>query len=185
MSQFIRLFALVCYYGFARHLPASSNPLGLGFGRMLRRLLCARIFKRCGKGANIERGAYFGLGRGVIVGSNSGIGINARFYGVGEITIGNNVIMGPDVAILTENHRFADVTQPIGGQGKDVAPVVIEDDVWIGIRVIVLPGVTIGRSSVIAAGAVVTRDIPAFSIAAGVPARVIGRRDGRSVSGDA
>jgi maltose O-acetyltransferase len=135
------------------------------------------MFRKCGVGVNVERGAYFGYGGRVSIGSHSGIGINARFYGVGDITIGNTVIMGPDCVILTENHRFADVGNPIGGQGKDVAAVVIEDDVWIGIRVMILPGVTIGRSSVIGAGAVVTKDIPPYSVAAGVPARVIRRRD--------
>ena len=176
MRRYIRLLALVLYYGFARHLPASSNPLGLGIGSRLRAVLCARIFRSCGKGVNVERGAYFGYGTTVAIGSYSGIGIDARFYGVGDISIGNGVVMGPDVAILTENHRFDDIGSPIGGQGKEVSPVVIEDDVWIGLRAIILPGVRIGRSSVIGAGAVVTKDIPPYSIVGGVPARVIRNR---------
>jgi len=138
--------------------------------------LCAQIFRSCGKNVNVERGAYFGYGTTVTIGSYSAIGIDARFYGMGDISIVNGVIMGPDVVILTENHLFDDIGGPIGGQGKEVSPVVIEDDVWIELRAIILAGVRIGRSSVIGAGAVVTEDIPPYSIVGGVPARVIRNR---------
>jgi maltose O-acetyltransferase len=177
------VLALILYYGVARHLPASYNPLGLGIGKRLRAALCRRIFQRCGSGSGVERGVYFGLGGHISLGANSGIGIDARLYGPGEITIGDHVMFAPDVAIVTGNHRFGNVGEPIAAQGGDAAPVVIEDDVWIGLRVIILPGVTIGRGSVIAAGAVVANDIPPFSIAGGVPAKVIRHRDGRPSPG--
>ena len=171
------MLALILYYGFAMHLPASANPFGLGVGKRLRAALCRRIFQRCGEGAGVQTGAYFGLGDHVSLGAHSVIGVDARLYGPGRIEIGDRVLMGPDVAIVTGNHRFGEVGEPIAGQGADVAPVAIEDDVWIGLRVIILPGVTIGKGSVIAAGAVVADDIPPFSIAGGVPARVIRLRD--------
>lgn len=171
-----RFIALVLYYSLARHLPTSSSPLGLGVSKRLRGALCGHIFRKCGKQVNVEKGAYFGYGSHVSLGERSGIGVNARFYGVGDISIGEGVIMGPDVVVLTENHRFQDVGIPIPGQGKEVSSVVIEDDVWIGIRAIILPGVRIGRSSVIGAGAVVTKDIPPYSVVGGVPARVIRNR---------
>ena len=78
--------------------------------------------------------------------------------------------------IFTQNHNFGDRTKLIREQGATRKPVIIEDDVWIGARVILLPGVTMGRGSVVAAGAVVTKSFPPFSIIGGVPARIIGNR---------
>ena len=90
------------------------------------------------------------------------------------VTIGNNVLIGPNVVISSATHnidyriRNKDNHMDIGG-----APVVIEDNVWIGANVTVMPGVTIGKHSVIAAGSVVTTDIPPDTMAAGVPAKII------------
>lgn len=83
--------------------------------------------------------------------------------------------MGPSVLVTAANYRFND-GQPVTSQAMDEADVVIGDDVWLGARVMVMPGVTIGDGAIIAAGAVVTKDIPAFAIAAGVPAKVVGER---------
>lgn len=94
----------------------------------------------------------------------------------GRITIGSGVRIAPYVFIIAANHRFEDPERPIYQQGLAYAPVTIEDDVWIGARVAVTAGVTIGRGSVIGAGAVVTRDIPPYSIAVGVPAKVVKSR---------
>lgn len=173
-----KLAAVALYYGFARHLPQSSRPLCLGMiGKTARGALCRCMFDKCGRNVNVERGASFGDGSGISIGSNSGIGINALVNPAGGIVIGDDVMMGEDVVILSENHRFDDVSRPMRLQGYQTAPVVIEDDVWIGLRVIILAGVRIGRSSVIAAGAVVANDIPAYSIAGGVPAKVMKRRE--------
>lgn len=98
------------------------------------------------------------------------------------IRIGNWVMLGPEVTVRGGNHRFDVVgvpTRRVTNEMKrpeDDLGVVIEDDVWIGARAIVLHGVTVGRGSIIAAGAVVTRSIPPYSIAAGVPAQVVRRR---------
>jgi len=170
------------YYGFAVHLPSASNPLGLGMGRRLRGAVCAQIFKSAGRGMSVGRGAYFGDGSHITIGAQSCIGINARLYGPGEISIGDGVLMSPEVAIVTGNHRFDDPGVPIQGQGREINPVVIEDFVWIGMRAIILPGVRIGRSSVIGAGAVVAGDIPPYSVAVGVPARVIKKRNAAQLS---
>jgi acetyltransferase-like isoleucine patch superfamily enzyme len=94
----------------------------------------------------------------------------------GPIRIGSNVRIAPHVMMIAANHVFANPDKPIRRQGLDHAPIVVEDDVWIGGRANVIAGVTIGRGSVIGAGAVVTRDIPPYSIAVGVPARVIRTR---------
>ena len=175
IKRIVRLIATALYVSLARHLPVSYSPLSLGFTRRLRAFLCHFMVKKCGYNVNIERGAKFGFD--IEIGSNSGIGVNAKL-GDG-IIIGNNVMMAPDVVILTQNHKHNDITRPMSEQGNEgIVPVIIEDDVWIGLRVIILPGVRIGRSSIIGAGAVVTRDIPPFSIAGGNPAKVIKSRTG-------
>ena len=82
--------------------------------------------------------------------------------------------MGTDVTIITRNHRFDRTDIPMMEQGfEEERPVYIGNDVWIGDRALILPGVHIGDGSIIAAGAVVTKDVPPYSIAAGVPARKI------------
>ncbi len=86
-------------------------------------------------------------------------------------------MMGPDVVILTQNHKFDRLDIPMLEQGfKDEQPVTICDDVWIGVRAIILPGVTVGKGAIIAAGAVVTKDVCEYAIVGGNPARVIKMR---------
>jgi maltose O-acetyltransferase len=181
MKKLTMFLATVLYYGLAKHLPVSYHPLSFGISKPFRGMLCRHMLKKCGRNINVERGAYFGyygafVGYDIEIGSNSGIGINASLESSGRISIGENVMMGPDVVILTRNHKHDDITKPMGIQGYTPAPVIIEDDVWIGTRVIILPGVRIGRSSIIGAGAVVTKDVPAYSISAGNPARVVKKR---------
>lgn len=95
-----------------------------------------------------------------------------------DLLIGNNVLLAPYCAILAANHVFADRDQTIASQGVSSKGIVIEDDVWIGSHASILDGVTVGRGSVVAAGAVVTKDVPRYSVVAGVPAQVISRRGG-------
>ncbi len=93
--------------------------------------------------------------------------------------IGNNVMMAPDVVILTQNHKFDRRDIPMIEQGfKDEQPVAICDDVWIGVRVIILPGVTVGKGTILASGAIVTKDVPEYAIVCSNPARVIKERQG-------
>jgi maltose O-acetyltransferase len=122
--------------------------------------------------------AFFGTGKALEVGSNSGIGPRACLMNVkgGELVIGNDVMMGPDVLIYTFNHDHDNVDIPMDRQGVTYSRVVIGDDVWIGARVIILAGVTIGPGSIVGAGAVVTRDVPPYSIVGGVPAKVLKNR---------
>jgi acetyltransferase-like isoleucine patch superfamily enzyme len=98
--------------------------------------------------------------------------INAR----GDVEIGQDSLFGPNVVLMTTNHVFTDVNIPIRKQGVQSAPIKIENDVWLGSNVLVMPGVTVKTGAVVAAGAVVTKDVPEFSIAAGVPAKVIKKR---------
>ncbi|GAU07360.1 acyltransferase [Desulfoplanes formicivorans] len=96
--------------------------------------------------------------------------------GIGNVTIGNDCMIGPNVVIISGTHNYNDVTIPIRKQGSTKKQIVIEDNVWLAANVNVMPGVTIGEGSVIGAGAVVTKDIPSYSIAVGVPARIIKNR---------
>lgn len=110
------------------------------------------------------------------IGLNSAWSDGCWFNCWGGLTIGDDVIIGPFVVIHTANHKFNRLDIPIRLQGWTLKPVVIENDVWIGANATILAGVTIGKGSVIAAGAVVTHDIPVYSVAAGVPAKVIYNR---------
>jgi maltose O-acetyltransferase len=180
-SESVKSLALLIYYTLAKHFPTQPVP-GWRVGYMLRRFLVRHIFEKCGTGVIVKRGAYFGAGSGIVVGDRAQVGDNSR---IGPCTkIGNDVLMGPDVVIMTTSHAFEDPDIPINQQGaRAISPVEIGDDVWIGTRVIILPGVKIGRGAVIGAGSIVTKSIPAYAIAAGVPARVVKSRNPSAATG--
>jgi acetyltransferase-like isoleucine patch superfamily enzyme len=110
---------------------------------------------------------------GISIGRNCFIGEANVIRGQGGVTIGDDVYTGPLVQILAVNHVYSDPDTPIREQGITAEGIIIEDDVWLAAGVIVLDGVRIGRGSVIGAGAVVTSDIPPYSIAVGSPAKVV------------
>jgi maltose O-acetyltransferase len=169
-----RKLCLLLYYGLAQFLPTQPVP-GWRFGYWLRRVLAKRIFRYCGENVIIKRGAYFGSGSDVSLGHNSQIGHNARLDH--DVTIGDDVVMGPDVVLMSGSHAFDDPVRPINLQGAlPRRPIVIGNDVWLGTRVIVLPGVRIGDGAVIGAGSVVTRDVSPRTIVAGAPARMLRER---------
>jgi acetyltransferase-like isoleucine patch superfamily enzyme len=111
----------------------------------------------------------------VIIGDNTLIGMSNVI--IGPITIGNNVIFAQNIVASGLNHEYADVNTPIHEQKILMAPIVVEDDCWIAANSVITAGVTIGRHSVVAAGAVVTKSVPPNSVAAGNPARVIKQYD--------
>lgn len=131
-----------------------------------------------GRGASIRPSSYYGgeLGSGLSVGAGSSIGAYSWIGASGQVDIGSNVLLGPRVVVIPENHRFSSVTETIRSQGVERAAVTIEDDCWLGANAVVLSGVRIGRGSIVASGAVVTRDVEPFSIVGGVPARLIRTR---------
>ncbi|TMC11855.1 MAG: acyltransferase [Chloroflexi bacterium] len=128
-----------------------------------------------GRDAQIRPSGYYGrdVGVGLRVGANSNVGPGCYLGASGGITIGDNVLMAPAVIILSEEHNFDERGVTIKSQGVRHAPTEIADDVWLGARATVLGGTRIGRGAVVAAGAVVTRDVPPGAIVGGVPARVI------------
>lgn len=169
-----KFICLVLYYGIAQYLPKSTNKYFF-WTRMIRRSLCSSLFDNCGNNINVEKKASFGTGVGIIIGNNSGLGVNCIVNG--PLSIGDNVMMGPDVAILTSTHNYKTINVPMSEQGCEVSPVEIGNDVWIGMRSIILPGVKIGNGAIIGAGAVVTKDVPDFAVVGGVPAKVLKYRN--------
>jgi len=169
----VRNLCALAYYGVAQHLPRSAAPGGW-LWRAIRCRVAQGMLADAGQGINVESKAYIGKGSNIRVGENSGIGY--RCYLQGDITIGRDVLMAPEVIIITRSHGHDRVDIPMREQGSFDRPVIIEDDVWIGTRAIILPGVRIGKGSIIGCGAVITCDVAPFSIMGGVPARLIKKR---------
>lgn len=111
-------------------------------------------------------------GTGITIGHRTGIGARAFLAGQGGITIGNDVITGPNIQVFSENHNFSDLSLTIKEQSVTKHAVFIGNNCWIGGGVSILAGVTIGNGCVIAAGSVVTKSVPANSVVAGVPAKI-------------
>jgi acetyltransferase-like isoleucine patch superfamily enzyme len=131
-----------------------------------------------GKYAIIRPSNIYGgpIGEGLTMGDNSNIGPYNYIGCSGKITIGNNVMLAPRVSIYAENHVFDHPEILIRDQGVEKKEVIIEDDCWIAANSILLAGVTIGKGSVVAAGSVVTENVPPYSVVAGVPAKWIKSR---------
>lgn len=139
----------------------------------LRNYFVRKYIKSAGKNMNIGR--YCKIHKNTTIGDHSGVGFGCEIPN--GVTLRSHVMMGPDVLIFTQNHQTADTEIPMREQGMaPLKPVVIGDDVWIGARVCILPGVTIGQGAVIGACAVVSKDVPAYSVAVGNPARVVKKR---------
>jgi len=169
-------------------------------GMSLRRLYYSHRLSNRASGIRIEQGvkitspAYVAIGADAYLGldckifasplsfiiigdgfeANANVMINAR--GRGKIIIGNNVLIGPNVVLRCNNHIFSNLKIPISNQGMTEGSILIEDDVWIGSNSVILPDVCIGKGAIVAAGAVVTKSIPPYTIVGGVPARTIGNR---------
>lgn len=176
--KLMKFLRLAVYYCCARHLPASDSRIGR-WARPLRRCVTKSLFKRAGRNINIEKGAYFGNGSQIEIGDNSGIGVNCRVCG--PVKIGDNVMMGPEVIVLTVSHKYNRLDIPMRQQGhKEPEPVTIGDDVWIGTRAIIMPGISVGKGAIIGASAVVTKDVPEYAIVCGNPAKVVKSRKDNS-----
>lgn len=146
-------------------------------GEELRGRRIPKYFAAAGVNVLIQEGVRFrGIHR-LSVGDDCGLGHGSFLQASGGITLGNRVLLGPDVKIWSISHVTADPDRPIADQGYLQEEVVIEDDCWLGVSVIVLPGVHLPAGCVVSAGSVVgKKSYPAWSILAGYPARVIGNR---------
>ncbi len=170
-----KLKRYVCYFLYValfRFTPEDYRPYALGLP-LVRRWLVRAFAESCGRGLRVKHNAD--VSPNIRVGDFSELG--QRCVIQANVCIGDYVIMGPDVKIYSRNHAYADPSRPIAVQGKVVKRTVIGSDVWIGANVIVLPGVTVGDHAILAAGAVVTKDVAPYAIMGGNPARVIKFRD--------
>lgn len=176
---------------------AWANVSGLGsYVAKIRFMACAWKFEshgsRCGleSGVSIRGGTRIHLGdrvtvrKGVLIAGSGTLNIGSRtvvnqdviIACRSSITIGEDCMIAPRAYILDVDHDFASRSIPISKQGYRTAPIVVGDDVWIGAYAVLLRGITIGRGAIVAAHAVVTKDVPEFAVVAGAPARVISMR---------
>jgi acetyltransferase-like isoleucine patch superfamily enzyme len=164
---------LLIYYIIAIRLPNSYFPFGHFFCSF--RVFILRGIIPIGKNTRIERRFSFGMKDDIQIGHHSQI--NEDVY-IQSAIIGNYVLIAQRVTILSVTHKFDSIEIPIIKQGSTQAqPVIIEDDVWIGRNVVIMPGVKLGKSSIIGTGAIVTKDVPQYAIVVGVPAKVIRYRN--------
>lgn len=165
----LKSICYVVYQLIGRYLPNNDGRITFG-STFIRRLLVKGFTGSKSHGLYINKNAT--LSPTLVIGNNSGIGANS-IIGRGT-TIGDNVMMGPECYIYTRNHTFSRTDIPMREQGmQDFKPVTIGNDVWIGARVTILPGVKIGNGCIIGAGSVVTKNLPDYAIGGGNPACIL------------
>jgi maltose O-acetyltransferase len=165
----MRVVFYILYYFFARHLPASYSPYTFG-AMCIRYWICKHLFLKCGKNVNIEHGVDIGTGRHTEIGDNSGIGVHCV---VNRAIIGKNVMMGPDVVFISQNHNFSDPNKPLQEQGFTESEPVVGDNTWVRTRAIIFAGCRIDKNEIIGVGSIVTKDVNDYAIVGGNPVRII------------
>ena len=171
-------------------------------GKNLRYVAYKRFLISCGANVSIARGCTIRRLKNISFGKNVSIGLNAQIYAEGDentkviigdnlssnsnmminadcggyIEIKNNVLLGPNTVIRASNHTYERLDIPIREQGHTAGRIIINDDVWLGANVVVLPNVNIGKGAIIAAGSVVTKDVAEYALVGGVPAIQMGTR---------
>jgi len=146
------------------------------FGIAVRARLLPRFFGACGDSQTFQMNMRVTNPRKLRIGRRCNFGQGVFITAGGGVTLGDYVGMGPESKIWSVNHRFDDPDTPWLEQGYEYKEVVIGDDVWIGANAFVMPGVEIGKGAIISAGTVLSKSVPAFSIVAGNPGRVVGWR---------
>jgi maltose O-acetyltransferase len=174
----------------ARALTKDYNNL-VSTDNLRKQELLMDLLGSIGRNVNIDTPFFCDYGRHISIGHNVIININCTFVDCNTIQIGNNVMIASNVQIYTATHRVETYERLVEDWKETdevpyfrtyALPVKIEDNVWIGGGVIILPGVTIGKNSVIGAGSVVTRSIPENSVAFGNPCKVIRKNSPKSES---
>ncbi len=158
IGAFIHAFRMLNYYNYTHVIPK-------------RRVLM-------GSNPSVSPDVVFSNPERIEIGDNVRLGSRCHLWAgpsSGRIIIGNDVLFGPEVMLTAATYRYNDGS-PVTDQMMDESDIIIGDDVWLGTRVVVLPGVSIGPGAIIGAAAIVTRDVPSYAIAVGMPARVIGTR---------
>lgn len=134
------------------------------------------LFFPIGEGTFILHNFQVRNPKSISIGKGCFINYDCFIQGSGRVIIGDDVYIGPGVAIFSENHNYKKANKKIKEQGITLKKVIIEDDVWIGARATILAGVHLKYGCVVGAGAVVTKSFPKFSVIGGVPAKIIGKR---------
>ena len=129
--------------------------------------------KKMGEGVYFFKDVRIGSPSGVEISSFVNVNYGSSIGGDGGVEIGNYVLIGPRCQILSANHEYSDWKKPNSCQGIRKGKIIIEDDVWIGANVVVLPNVKIGRGAIVGANSVVTKNIAPYAIVGGVPAKFI------------
>ena len=163
----------------ARFISAAFNYIKCLFVKT-RYIIISRQLRHIGDGVVFDDDIYINKPENIIIGDETYIGKGAFLNAYAEISIGRYCGVAAGCRLITWNHRIDNKCLELKHTGKKAEPIYIGDGVWLGYNVIVLPGVTIGNGAVVAAGAVVTKDVGSFDIVAGVPACVIGKRTGDS-----
>jgi maltose O-acetyltransferase len=170
--NFFRKLLYLIYISVVRFTPEDYRPYSIFFP-LLRSWLVRNFILKAGKNIRVKYNAD--ISPNIKVGNNSELGTRCMIHS--NVTIGSDVIMGPDVKIYSRNHKFDSLEKPIGLQGKEYLTTIIGNDVWIAANCVITAGVTIGDHVIVAAGSVVTNDIPNYAIVGGVPAKIIKYRN--------
>ena len=167
-----RSTSLMLYYLIASSLPNSWFPMGKIYNR-IRQIILGKIIV-LGRNCRIQRHVYIGNGEEIRIGDNCQINERVR---MDNVHIGNHVMIAREVVFLGKTHNSESTELSMAEQGiKDDFLTVVEDDVWLGMRSIIMPGIRVGRGSIVASGAVVTKDVAPFTIVGGIPAKLIKNR---------
>lgn len=169
-----QLFLFFIYITIFRHTPEDYRPYAFVFP-FIRKFLVERFLKKCGKNVRVKSGADISPLIGI--GDDSELGTRCLIQS--NVTIGNNVIMGPDVKIYSKNHKYDSLDIPIQEQGEVSYETIIGNDVWIGANVIILPNNKIGNHTLLSAGAVITKDVPDYAVVGGNPGKIIKYRNSK------
>jgi len=164
--------SFLLYNVFGRFLPRSTMPYSFG-SKYIRAFLVKHFVRSCGRNLIVETGALLSLY--ISIGDSCLIGENCQIRG--NVILGNDVLLAQNVSLISFKHNYDRVDIPIRLQGETFGTINIGNDVWIGINAVILPDVKIGNHAIIAAGAVVTKDVPDWAIVGGVPAKIIKFRE--------
>ena len=172
MKKIKKVLSLLLYYSFASHLPNYSFPGGFIYNK-IRVFLLRGIFP-VGKNCRVMRKVYIGSGKNISIGANCRINENVRLC---NVKIGNHVMIARDTVFLGITHNSERIDIPMEKQGnKSLLQGVVQDDVWIGLRCIIMPSLNIAKGTILGAGGVLTKSTEVNSIYAGVPAKKIKER---------
>ncbi len=175
MAGFIRRNGIkaVVLHGVEIYLGSLLRWLPGPEGIILRALLFRCLFAKCGEDLIIYPHVYMIFSNRITAGKRLAINVNTYIDGRGGITFGDYVMIGPNCVIASCGHGIKDTTVPMYLQPVEYGEIIIEDDVWIGGNVTIIPKVRIGRGCVVAAGSVVTKDLAPMGIYGGIPATLL------------